>query len=217
MDIVIEIESGILNVLGLATIVYTLAKIMDLITIDEYKTLNGLTGVKDDEKLLVLIPSISQLVKNYCNNPVIDYFSVDYTEYFDIQWDSYTVQLKYGPVTSVTAVYERELASDPYEALVYEADYWLDTISDSIFRISDTGRYINYPLGVGAVKVVYKSGYSATPTDLKLAVNDLVTYYLKNEHKDRRSLGAATIEYPGNSNGGSFPDYIKRVLDIYRL
>ena len=43
----------------------------------------------------------------------------------------------------------------------------------------------NWRKGVAAVKVVYTAGYSAVPSDLKLAVIDLLTYYLKDEHKPR--------------------------------
>jgi len=189
----------------------------NLITIDDYKLLMGISGVKDDEKINVLIPAISQLVKNYCDNTVIDYYTTAYTEYFDVQWDTYTVQLKYSPLVNVSEVYERETASDSYTLLTQNSDYWIDTISDSIFRTTTEGRYKNWPKGTGSVKVVYTSGYSTTPLDLKLAVADLITYYLKDERKERRTLGAATISYARNSDDGSFPDYIKRVLDLYKI
>ena len=40
-----------------------------------------------------------------------------------------------------------------------------------------------FPKGRKAVKVMYKSGYASTPSDLKLACFDLVKYYLKDEEK----------------------------------
>ena len=73
--------------------------------------------------------------------------------------------------------------------------------------------------GVGAVKVVYTAGYSAVPSDLKLAVLDLVTYYLKDEHKQRQSIAGATMQNQASTsqrNNVSFPDHIKRVLDLYK-
>lgn len=189
----------------------------DLITVEEYKVLMGITGVKDDEKLAILVPSISQLVKNYCNNTIIDYANTDYTEHFDIQWNTYTVQLKYSPIVSVNTVAERLDMSSAYTTLTANVDYWIDNVSDSIFRTTSAGRYTNWPIGTGAVRVVYKAGFANTPTDLKLAVSDLITYYLKDERKERRTLGAASIAYPSDADNGSFPDYIKRVLDIYKL
>jgi len=211
------VGAGSLKLVSYTPTVYVQIIPMDLITLNEYKALNAMTSVKEDDRLNLLVPSISQLVKNYCNNPILDYYSSEYTESFDIQWSTYTVQLKLSPINAVTNVGERQTPSDPYTVLVSGTDYWIDSISDSIFRINEVGRYQDWPIGAGAVQVIYKAGYSTTPADLKLAVSDLITYYLKDERKDRRALGAASIDYAPNSNDGSFPDYIKRVLDIYKL
>ena len=57
------------------------------------------------------------------------------------------------------------------------------------------------------------------PDDLKLAVSDLITYYLKDEHKERRTLGGASIQNQSSTtqrNNVAFPDHIKRVLDLYK-
>ena len=48
--------------------------------------------------------------------------------------------------------------------------------------------------GFGAIEVVYTAGYSATPKDLELALFDLVTYYLRDEHKQRQTLGGASVQ-----------------------
>ena len=72
---------------------------------------------------------------------------------------------------------------------------------------------------MGAVEVVYTAGYSAVPADLKLAVLDLVTYYLKDEHKQRQSIAGASIQNASSSSqrdNVAFPDHIKRVLDLYK-
>ena len=56
--------------------------------------------------------------------------------------------------------------------------------------------------------------------DLKLAIFDLITYYLKDEHKQRQTLGGATLQNQGTSgmkSSSDFPDHIKRVLDLYRV
>jgi hypothetical protein len=216
-DTPIAVGSKLLSLAGYLPTLYIQIIPMDLITLNEYKALNAMTSVKEDERLNLLVPSISQLIKNYCNNPILDYYSSEYTENFDIQWSTYTVQLRLSPINVVTSVGERLSPSDAYTTLVAGTDYWIDSISDSIFRINEAGRYQDWPVGAGAVQVIYKAGYSTTPTDLKLAVSDLITYYLKDERKDRRALGAASIDYAPNSNDGSFPDYIKRVLDIYKL
>ena len=66
---------------------------------------------------------------------------------------------------------------------------------------------------------MYKAGYASLPSDLQLAVFDLITYYLKDEHKERRSIAGASIQNQSSTsqrNNVAFPDHIKRVLDLYK-
>ena len=91
--------------------------------------------------------------------------------------------------------------------------------TDSIFRVSSTGGEKHWARGPGAVQVTYRAGYPSTPLDLKLAVIDLVTYYARDEYKERRTLAGATLQNPQASRQDSsvaFPDHIKRVLDLYK-
>jgi hypothetical protein len=74
-------------------------------------------------------------------------------------------------------------------------------------------------MGPGAVEVVYTAGYTTCPADLQLAVVDLITYYHKDEHKARQTMQGASIQNNTSSsqaNNVSFPDHIKRVLDLYK-
>jgi hypothetical protein len=62
--------------------------------------------------------------------------------------------------------------------------------------------------------------FATTPKDLQLALFDLVNYYVKDEHKERRTLGGATINNQGTAGirtSTDFPDHIKRVLDLYKV
>ena len=192
----------------------------DLITTAQYKDYEGITAVKEDLRLGQLIPSVSQLVKTYCGNSFVDYYASNKTETFNIDWGTHIVQLTESPVVEVSSVKERASYDGAYETLTTSSqEYYVDTQTDSIIRTTASGLNKNWPKGVGAVEVIYKAGYSATPTDLKLAVIDLVTYYLRNEHKERRTLGAASIANQGKSslpNNIGFPDHIKRVLDLYK-
>ena len=192
----------------------------DLITLQQYKTAEGITQPKDDARLNALIPSVSQLVKTYCGNSFVDFFSSNKTETFTLDWGTYIVQLTESPVNSIISVQERQSYSDSYATLTTGAyEYALDSGTDSVLRTLSSGRYKNWPLGVDAVKVVYTAGYSAIPSDLKLAVLDLVTYYLKDEHKQLQSIAGASLQNQGStsqSNNVSFPDHIKRVLDLYK-
>lgn len=197
----------------------------DLITLDEYKVFEGVTSTQYDEKFEALITSVSQLVRTYCGNEFTTYSgSPGYTELFDIQWDTYVVQLKHSPIIQVYGVYERDSQSSEYTELYSggtngKYQWYQDPVTDSIFRTTDSGSYYNWPRGVGAVKVIYSAGYTTVPEDLKLAISDLVTYYHKNEWKERQSIGSVSREGSGSSsvrNDPGFPDYIRRVLDMYR-
>jgi len=80
----------------------------DLISLDDYKVLEGVNSTQYDEKFETLITSVSKLVRTYCNNEFDAYAtSPGVTEFFDIQWDTHVVQLKHSPVISITNVYER--------------------------------------------------------------------------------------------------------------
>jgi len=52
----------------------------ELVTLNEYKSYRGITGVTDDPKLNVIIPSISKLIRNYCGRSFTEYFATDKVE-----------------------------------------------------------------------------------------------------------------------------------------
>ena len=192
----------------------------DLITVQDYKTAEGITQPKDDARLTVLVPSISELVKTYCGNTFVDFYSSNKTETFNIDWSTYIVQLTESPVNSIVSVEERDSYSGSYTTLTTGAyEYFLDTATDSVIRTREQGTHKNWKRGVGAVKVTYIAGYASTPADLKLAVFDLITYYHKDEHKQRRTIAGASIQNETSTsqrNNVAFPDHIKRVLDLYK-
>ena len=191
----------------------------DLITLQEYKTAQAITQPKDDARLNVLIPSVSQLIKTYCGNSFVDYYSSNKTETFTIDWGTHVVELTEGPVNAIVSVQEAQSYGGAYTTLTTAAqEYALSTETDCVYRTTTSG-YRNWPVGIETVKVVYTAGYSAIPGDLKLAVLDLVTYYLKDEHKLRQSIAGASLQNQGSStqrDNVSFPDHIKRVLDLYK-
>jgi len=191
----------------------------DLITLQEYKDMEGISNPKDDYNLDRLIDSVSALVKTYCATSFVDFFNVDKVETFHHKWDTNIVQLTETPLVSVSLVQERDNLSSAYTTLTVDKDYYLDMDTDSIFRVTSTGAEKSWALGPGAVKVTYRAGYAAAPLDLKLAVIDLVTYYARDEYKERRTLAGATLQNPATSRQDSsvaFPDHIKRVLDLYK-
>lgn len=191
----------------------------NLITLQEYKDAENITTTRDDYRIDYLITAVSKLIKTYCGNSIIDYYATPKVETISIDWDTYCVQLTESPVVSVTTVEERLSYSSNYSALAIEnEDYFVDNNLDSVYRTTGAG-YKNWPKGPGSVRVTYTAGYDGTPEDLKLAVIDLINYYLKDEYKERKTLAGASLQNPGSSSQDSsvaFPDHIKRILDLYK-
>jgi hypothetical protein len=91
----------------------------------------------------------------------------------------------------------------------------LDRETEQIVPINPQGQFT---WSVNGYKVVYTAGYETLPEDLKLAVLDLVTYYLKNDAAIHSAKAPGTnsvqIEYISTTN---LPAHIKRVLDLYTM
>lgn len=199
----------------------------DLITLSNYKIAEGIQSTKDDSKIESIIARVSQLVRTYCANGITTYYNtaVDGTfnnkklETLSINWASNIVQLTESPIATVHSVVERDDLSSSYTTLVENTDYYVDYSTDSIYRVSSSGAAKNWANGPGAVKVEYNAGYVSCPADLELAVIDLITYYVKDEHKARQTIAGASIQNQSSSsqrNNVAFPDHIKRVLDLYK-
>ena len=199
----------------------------NLVTLQQYKDFAGIKGVSEDAKINVILPAISQAVKTYCGTSFIDFYSSDKTEFFDITDNSTTaVMVDESPLVSVSQVQEREGQSGSYVTLITENsnssgkyEYIVDTGLDMVRRTTATGDKA-FPKGRKAVKVVYRSGYASTPSDLKLACFDLIKYYLKDERKSGLTIAGATVRNEVSTTlreNIGFPDHIKRILDFYKV
>ena len=198
----------------------------NLVTLQQYKDFAGLQGVQQDAKINVIISNVSQLVKTYCGTTIIDFASTNKIEYFNIQRGDDRVILAESPLIQVVSVEERQSQSDAYVTLITENsdssgkyEYVVDTDSDSIVRTTSSTEKA-FAKGMKAVKVTYKAGYTSTPEDLKLAIFDLIKYYMKDERKERQSISGSSIENPLSSSltgNIGFPDHIKRILDMYKI
>jgi hypothetical protein len=199
----------------------------DLVTLQQYKDFAGLKSLEHDARINVVIDSVSQLVKTYCGTSLVDYASTNKVEYKTIK-DSLvkTIILDESPLIQVVSVQERLSQADSYVTLITENsdssgkyEYVVDDESDSITRTNSTGT-ISWAKGPKSVKITYKAGFTSTPHDLRLAVYDLIKYYMKDERKERMSVSGATVENPLSSSlSGNigFPDHIKRILDMYKV
>ena len=193
----------------------------DLFTLNDYKTYKGIEHFKDDNKISALVSPVSELAKTYCGTSFVDFYSSAKTATFDIL-DSQTTEifLTESPLNSVTSVRERKSITETYTTLTNNEEYYIDNEHDRIFRIEGEISPKAFAKGFASISVVYTAGYSSTPQDLRLALYDLVNYYLKEEYKGRKSLAGAAIQ---NETATSirddigFPDHIKRILDMYRV
>ena len=199
----------------------------NLVTLQQYKDFAGIKGVGEDAKINVILPAISQAVKTYCGTSFIDFYSNDKTEFFDLLDTSTTaVLVDESPLVSVSQVQERENQSSSYVTLITENsngsgkyEYIVDTALDMVRRTTATSDKA-FPKGRKAVKVVYRSGYASTPSDLKLACFDLIKYYLKDERKSGMTISGAQIRNEVSTSlreNIGFPDHIKRILDFYKV
>jgi len=190
----------------------------NLITLAEYKDSENIQKTADDTRLTALVTSVSQLVKTYCGNSIVDYYSSAKAEEFTINWGTNLVQLTESPANAITTVQYRDSYSASYKTLP-TTEWFLDKSTDTVYRVNKSGTAVNWPTGPGSVKITYTAGYENCPEDLKLAVIDLITYYHKDEHKARQTMAGASIQNNASSSqrdNVAFPDHIKRVLDLYK-
>lgn len=183
---------------------------MDLITKAEYKAYAGISSTNKDTEIDALIPKVSALVKTYCRRTFIDYYNTPNIEYFN--GPAMFFPLKEYPVRNVSSV---ELSVDwgnNYTDLVEYTDYALDKSRGVVHSTQFDG----FPERINGYKVTYTAGYATVPEDLKLAVLDLVSYYIRNDsaiHSNKApGTNSVQVEYISTT---SLPAHIRRVLDLY--
>jgi len=182
-----------------------------LITLEDYKLYKKLTKTDSDEELGAIIASVSNLIKTYCGHSFIDHFTTPKVEIFNIKQSQHAILLNEWPVKTVTQVEARDDYESPY-TVIPSTEYFVDSSIDTLFRHKEY-----WEEGFGAVKVTYTAGYAATPEDVRIAALDLVHHYFKEEYKERKTLGAATMDNGYSKFGSSkWPPHVARVLDMYR-
>ena len=182
-----------------------------LITLEDYKVYKKLTKTENDEELSRIISSVSSLVKTYCGHSFIDYYTTPKVETFNIKQSQHAILLNEWPVKTVSQIEYRSEHNQPY-TLLDPVEYYVDSDIDTIFRHKGY-----WEEGFGAVKVTYTAGYLEAPEDIKIASLDLVHHYFKEEYKERKTLGSASIDTGLSKLGNSkWPAHIIRVLDMYR-
>lgn len=177
----------------------------NLVTLAEYKAYAGINSTNQDATIESIIPKVSALVKNVCRRTFIDYVDEPREEIFD--GGSCFLPAEY-PILSATV----EVSEDYGDTYTAYSDYYIHKASDSI-RPRTLEKFPDLPNGY---KVTYTCGFEQVPEDLKVAVLDLVTYYIRNDgaiHSPKApGTNSVQIEYITTNN---LPAHIKRVLDLY--
>lgn len=184
----------------------------DLITKAEYKQYANITSTNFDTQLDFLIPKVSALIKAYCRRSFVDYVNDAKVEVSAGGYGS-KIFLKESPLLTVSGVEYSEDYGNTYTDLVEFTDYAVDLEDSSIYNIP----LANWTKLINGYRITYTAGYETLPADLKLAVLDLIKYYLNNDasvHSPKApGTNSVQIEYITTSN---LPAHIKRVLDLYK-
>ena len=184
----------------------------DLVTLAEYKAYAGISSTNQDSIISSLIPQVSSLVRSICRRTFTEYVDDFKTDTFSTNIGG-MILLKETPLIMVSSVEYSEDYGKTYTELVEFEDFVVNVETDAIEIIA--GALIDFRK-TNAFKVTYTAGYEVLPNDLKLAILDLVTYYLRNDAaiKSSKALGSNTvqIEYITNTQ---LPAHIRRVLDLH--
>lgn len=178
---------------------------VDLISIDEYKTYTSIKSVEYDTKIASIISQVSALVRAYCSRNLINEDTL-------VEYDNGGNPLIYTrefPIQTVDLIEKSTDYGATYTPLTLNVDYVIDKQRNALYIITEDEVYIP-----NKYKVTYTGGYEVTPEDLKLAILDLVDYYYKGESTVKRMSNFVTIEYVKTTD---FPPHIKRIFDLYRV
>ena len=181
---------------------------LNLITRQEYKTYSGIKSTNDDATIDLLIPRVSQAVKNYCRRTFVDYMDVAKVEIFNGGFN--TLILEETPVVTVSSVQISTNYGQTYTNLTEYTDWVLD--KDTIVSLNTNG----FDELLKGYKVTYFAGYDDVPTDVALATMDIVNYYMKNDSAvHTHTAGSPNTMQVQYITGTQWPAHIKRILDLY--
>lgn len=189
----------------------------DLVTIDEFKQYKKINSTEHDDRLDLIIKSVSAYIKSYCNRTFNDYVFETKTEYINGR-DKEFIYLQEFPVLTLTSVHTSIDGGVSYTELVLDTDVFINHDTGELLT-ADELPFVTLGTGHKSVKVVYTGGYNEIPQDLKLACFDLVDYYRDNGYVPKKQVGPNTVENSGykQSSATNLPPHIKRVLDLHRV
>jgi hypothetical protein len=182
----------------------------NLITLAEFKAYKGINSTNQDDTINSLLPKVSAFIKTFCKRTFIDF--VDDSKVETVTASSKSILLTEFPVLEVISIEESQDYGRTYTEIAEFDTYVVDKNAGCV--VPTYSEFNTLPNGY---VVTYKAGYpDGLPEDLKLAVLDLVDYYMKNDaavHSPKAPVtNSVQIEYIRTTN---LPAHIKRVLDQY--
>lgn len=182
----------------------------ELVTLAEYKAYANISSTNQDTAIKNIIPKASALAKNYCRRTFNDYVDDAKIEVF--KGGNFLLLSEY-PVLSISSVEQSTDFGKTYTTLTEYTDFVLD-MEEAVLKPLNTA--LEFTPYINGYKVTYTAGYEELPEDLKVAVMDLVTYYLKNDMavKSQRDAGSNTVQIEYITKN-TLPSHIARVFDLY--
>ena len=183
----------------------------NLITRAEYKAYAGLTTPNQDVQIDSIIPGVCEFVETYCKRKFQSFISTPFTEVFS--GNTYPLVLTHHPLIAITGVEESLDYGATYSTLT-EFVSWVFDREDNTIK-APSGRFTS---GINRYSISYTYGYVILPEDLKLAILDLVKYYMRNDMAihSPKAPGTNTVQLEYQAIN-SIPAHIRRILDFYRV
>lgn len=184
---------------------------LPLVTRAEYKAYAGLTNPNQDANIDLLIPKVSELIKTICRRTFVDYVNDTKVDYFDGGFYS-LIPTESPTITVASLEYSTDYGAT-YTSLTEFIDY---VVSKGDGAVYTTNKTTPFSTGINMYKLTYTAGYETLPEELKLAVFDLISYYIKNDMAihSPKAPGTNTVQIEYVTTAG-LPAHIRRVLDLY--
>ena len=183
----------------------------NLVTRAEYKAYAGISSTTQDTQIDFILPKISDAVRLFCRNPLLDTQAV-IAEIYD-GGNSVLVPSS-GPVVSINSVQYSSDYGKTFTDLIKFTD-WIYVEKEQVVKCVYNSVFQLRPAGY---RVNYTAGNDGCPEGLKLGILEFVQYYMRHDnavHSTATPGGSnRQVEYILNS---SLPASIRRIFDQYAL
>lgn len=161
-------------------------------TLTEAKAQLVVTYSDDDTLITALITKARKMIENFCNISIVAQTVTMIADLYN-EWE-----LPYGPVTAITGVQTRTgtEGSGPSTYATQTTGWSTDGVQFLSFQPSDIGAFnpsvpytgIDWPNPPRRYKIIYTTGYSTVPDDLKQAVLVQIAWLYEHRGEQREDI-----------------------------